>query len=100
LLTRDYSLAFMDGTSRSQAPDEFPTEGGDHATLFFAHDVMDVDHWASKHSERVSAFAAWGTNVVDYVAADESSRVIVGVDVHNMDGMRASLASPEMDTLE
>ena len=45
----------------------------------------------------MEAFKAWGTNVVDYVAADGSGRVIVGVVVHDMDGMRASLASPEID---
>lgn len=65
--------------------------------VLFAHDVTDADHWASKHSERVDAFAAWGTNVVDYVATDGSGRIIVGVDVHDMDGMRASLASPDID---
>jgi hypothetical protein len=31
------------------------------------------------------------------VAADGSGRVIVGVVVHDMGGMRASLASPEID---
>ncbi len=45
----------------------------------------------------MEAFKAWGTNVVDYMAADGSDRVIVSVVVHDMDGMRASLASPEID---
>ena len=35
--------------------------------------------------------------MVDYVATDGSGRVIVGVVVHDMDGVRASLASPEID---
>jgi hypothetical protein len=65
--------------------------------ILFAHAVTDADHWASKHSERVAAFAAWGTNVVDYVATDGSGQVIVGVDVHDVDAMQASLSSPEMD---
>lgn len=65
--------------------------------VLFAHHVTDVDHWASKHSERVEAFAAWGSNVVDYVAADGSDWVIVGVDVHDMESMRASLAGPEIE---
>jgi hypothetical protein len=59
--------------------------------------VTDTDHWASKHSERVEAFAAWGSNVVDHVAADGSDWVIVGVDVHDMDAMQAALASPEIE---
>ena len=65
--------------------------------VLFVHAVTDADHWASKHSERVDAFAAWGANVVDYVAADGSGLVIVGVDVHDMDAMRASLASSEIE---
>jgi hypothetical protein len=64
-----------------------------------------LHRWFSQHPcrcaktrrERVDAFKAWGTNVVDYVAADGSGRVSVGVVVHDMDGMRASLASPEID---
>jgi len=64
--------------------------------VLFAHTVSDVDHWVSKHSERVDAFAAWGSNVVDYVADDGSDWVIVGVEVHDMEGMQAALASPEI----
>jgi hypothetical protein len=65
--------------------------------ILFAHHVTDADHWVSKHSERVAAFAAWGSNVVDYVAADGGDWVIVGVDVHDMDAMQAALASPEIE---
>lgn len=65
--------------------------------VLFAHHVTDADHWVSKHSERVEAFAAWGSNVVDYVAGDGSDWVIVGVDVHDMDAMQAALASPEIE---
>jgi hypothetical protein len=59
--------------------------------------VTDVGHWSSKHPERVEAFAAWGSNVVDYVAEDGSDWVVVGVDVHDMDAMKAALASPEIE---
>lgn len=65
--------------------------------VLFAHHVTDVGHWTSKHSERVDAFAAWGSNVVDYVAEDGSDWVIVGVTVHDMEAMKASLASPEIE---
>lgn len=67
------------------------------ARVLFAHAVSDREHWASKHSERVEAFAAWGSNVVDYLAADGSNQVIVGVDVHDMGAMQAALASPEIE---
>lgn len=63
----------------------------------FTHPGTDVEHWASKHSERVAAFAAWGPNVVDYLSADGSKNVSVGVDVHDMDAMMASLESPELE---
>ena len=65
--------------------------------VLFAHPVSDSDHWASKNSERVAAFAPWGSNVVDYVATDGSNHVIVSVDVHDMEAMQAALASPEID---
>ncbi len=65
--------------------------------VLFVHPVSDRDHWASKHSERVEAFAAWGTNVVDYLSAAGDDMVCVGVDVHDMEAMQASLASPEID---
>jgi hypothetical protein len=48
---------------------------------------------AKTRHERVEAFKAWGMNMADYVAADGSGRVIVGVVVHDMDGMRASKRS-------
>jgi hypothetical protein len=65
--------------------------------VVFTHAVSDVDHWVSKHSERVEAFAFWGTNVVDAVNADGSNSVSVSVDVHDLEGMQASLTSPELD---
>lgn len=64
--------------------------------VVFVHRVSDPALWASKHAERVSAFASWGTNVVDYLSADGSQNVAVGVDVHDMAGMEAALASPEI----
>lgn len=65
--------------------------------VLFAHAVTDTGHWVSKHTERVAAFASWGSNVVDFVAGDGSDWVIVGVDVHDMDAMQAALASPEIE---
>ncbi len=64
--------------------------------VIFTHPVRDPNHWASKHSERVAAFAAWGSNVIDYLPADGGNNVAVSVDVHDMAGMQAALASPEI----
>ena len=64
--------------------------------VVFTHPVSDRAHWASKHSERVAAFASWGSNVIDYLSADGSNQVAVSVDVHDMAAMEAALTSPEM----
>ena len=65
--------------------------------VVFTHPVRDRAHWASKHSERVAAFASWGSNVVDYLSTDGSNNVAVSVDVHDLAGMQAALASPEIE---
>ena len=63
----------------------------------FVHGVSDAALWASKHSERVEAFAAWGSNVIDYVEADGANTVCVSVDVHDMDAMQAAMESPDIE---
>lgn len=65
--------------------------------VVFTHPVKDLDHWLSKHSERVQAFAAWGSNVVDGVSMDGSNNVSVTVDVHDLEAMQSALASPEIE---
>ena len=65
--------------------------------VVFTHAVRDRAHWASKHSERVAAFASWGSNVVDYLSADGGNKVAVSVDVHDMAAMQAALSSPEIE---
>ena len=62
--------------------------------VVFTHPVSDTAHWASKHSERVEAFASWGSNVVDYLSADGSSNVAVSVDVHDLAECRRLLTRP------
>lgn len=64
--------------------------------LVFTHPVKDVDHWMSKHAERVEAFADWGSNIVEYASADGSKMVAVTIDVRDMDAMKVSLESPEI----
>lgn len=65
--------------------------------VVFTHPVKDVDHWMSKHSERVDLFSDWGSNVIGYAIADGSKMVALTIDVHDMDAMQASLATAEMD---
>lgn len=64
--------------------------------VVFTHTVNDPAFWASKHSERVAAFASWGTNVVEYLSPDGGKTVAITVDVHDMAAMRAALGSPEI----
>jgi hypothetical protein len=64
--------------------------------VVFTHAVSDRAHWASKHAERATAFAAWGTNVIDHMSADGSNNVAVSVDVHDMEAMQKALNSPEL----
>lgn len=63
--------------------------------VIFTHTVSDPALWASKHEDRVAAFAAWGTDVVDHQSAD-GKHCAVSVDVHDMDAMKASMETPEM----
>ena len=63
--------------------------------VIFTHAVSDPALWASKHSDRVQAFAAWGTDVVDYQSAD-GKHCAVSVDVHDMEAMKVSMQTPEM----
>jgi hypothetical protein len=65
--------------------------------VVFTHAVKDLAHWASKHSERVTAFAPWGTNVVDHFSADGSKNVALSVDVQDLAAMQKALASPEIE---
>jgi len=64
--------------------------------VIFTHPVRDPALWASKHEERVAAFASWGSSVIDYLATDGSNNVAVSVDVHDLEAMQASLGSPEL----
>ena len=65
--------------------------------VVFTHPVTDVALWMSKHSERVELFSDWGTNVIGYAIADGSNMVALTIDVHDMDAMEASMATPEID---
>ncbi len=51
---------------------------------------------SSRQTLRFAAFAAWGSNVIDYLGADGGNDVAVSVDVHDLAGMQAAMASPEI----
>lgn len=63
--------------------------------IIVTHPVKDAKHWASKGAERVEVFAPFGTELVDYVAADGSNRVAVAANIHDMEGMMAFMQTPE-----
>jgi hypothetical protein len=65
--------------------------------VVFTHAVKDVDHWLSKHAERIDLFSQWGSNVINYASADGSKMVALTADVSDMDKMKASLASSEIE---
>lgn len=62
--------------------------------LVIMHAVEDVERWLKGKEERVEVLGDFGTNVKDYVAADGSPNIAVSVDVHDMEGMQAMMASP------
>jgi hypothetical protein len=66
-------------------------------TVVFTHAATDRALWASKHSERVAAFALWRSNVVEYLSAGGGNHDAVSVDVHDMSAMQAALGTPEID---
>jgi hypothetical protein len=65
--------------------------------VIITHAVRDRAHWASKHSERVAAFAPWGTNVVDLFHNENGNQVAVSADVSDMAAMKKALTSPEIE---
>lgn len=62
--------------------------------VVFTHKVIDIERWLMGKEERTAAFAPYGTDIRDYVAMDGSNEIAVTVDIHDMDGAQAMLASP------
>ncbi len=40
---------------------------------------------------------SWGSNVVDYLDSEGSNQVCVSVEVHDVEGMKTTMASPEIE---
>jgi hypothetical protein len=87
----------IDGVLAAKMRCSHPPTGGIMPRVVFTHPVRDLAHWLNKHSERVEAFAPWGSNVVDGVSADGSNNVSVSVDVHDLEGMQAAMKTPEIE---
>jgi len=63
--------------------------------VVITHNVTDVDTWLGFKAERAGAIESLGgSNVVDQVALDGSNRVVVSLDVDDVDALVATLASP------
>ena len=62
--------------------------------IVITHSVVDIDRWLTGKAERAADFAAFATNVTDYVAADGSNNVAITGDVHDMAGAQAMMATP------
>jgi hypothetical protein len=62
--------------------------------VVITHAVADLQRWLEGKAERKAAVASFGANVVDTVALDGSNQVAITVDVNDMAGLQAMLASP------
>lgn len=70
------------------------------AKVVVIHGVEDMDRWLGFKAERAEAIGALGgTNVVDHVAQDGSDTVAVSLEVDDVAGLLAALASPPPELL-
>ena len=66
--------------------------------VVITHGVVDVDNWLKFKTERAEFIAMMGgTNVVDHVAQDGSSKVAVAADVADVEEVLAAIASPSAE---
>jgi hypothetical protein len=61
--------------------------------------VVDVGRWLSLKQENAAVVAPFATDVTTFVALDGSNDVGMTMDVHDMAGMQAGLASPGPEML-
>ena len=61
--------------------------------------VVDGERWLSLKEENAAVVAPFATDVTTFVALDGSSDVGMSMDVHDMAGMQAGLASPSPEML-
>ena len=61
--------------------------------------VVDVERWLSFKEENAALVAPFATDVTTFVALDGSTNVGMTMDVHDMAGMQAGLATPSPEML-
>jgi hypothetical protein len=61
------------------------------------HAVVDLERWLAGKSERADILGRYGTDVTDYVAAEDATQIAITADVHDMAGLEAMLASPSAE---
>jgi hypothetical protein len=61
--------------------------------------VVDVERWLSLKEENAAVVAPFATDVTTFVTLDGSTNVGMTMDVHDMAGMQAGLASPSPEML-
>lgn len=65
------------------------------ARIVITHNVADVANWLQFKAERAEAIGMLGgSNVVDHVADDGSTLVAISAEVADVEGLKATLASP------
>lgn len=62
--------------------------------MVITHDVVEIERWLKGKDERAAALGTIGTDVTDYVAADDSLRVAVGATIHDMAALQGLLDAP------
>jgi len=62
--------------------------------VVISHAVRDVETSLKGKEERATLFGLFATNVTDRVAMDGSNNVAITVDVHDLAGAQAVMASP------
>ncbi len=59
------------------------------------HHVTDVENWLKFKAQRAADLSPFGSDITDHVATDGSNSVAVTLDVHDLAGLEAVMASPD-----
>ncbi len=67
--------------------------------MVIAHPVIDTQRWLKGKADRVALLGQYATEVTDHVAIDGSNNVAITLNVHDMVGLQALMASPPPDAV-
>jgi hypothetical protein len=62
--------------------------------MVITHDVVDIERWLKGKDERSAALSAVGSDITDFVAADDSNRIAVSATIHDLAALQALLDDP------